>query len=126
MSKLSLLNGVQLVKIPVNAAARQAGRESCTSRRATGAVKRRQQESGPRIQLRNRNTWWGPTPSPQWTAASRVALGEGLTTPPESRARGTLSEGLPTNVGDLFISIIGVVPRPQGRPEGTGTGEEGS
>src|SRR5262245_65862371 len=37
-------------------------------------------------------------------AVSREPLGEGLDEPPESLARGTLSEGFPTNVGDLFVS----------------------
>src|SRR3989442_5465513 len=37
-------------------------------------------------------------------AASREPLGEVLVEPPESLARGTLSEGFPTNVGDLHVS----------------------
>ena len=46
--------------------------------------------------------------------------------PPESLARGTLSEGFPTNVGDLLVSALMVVPRGQGRPKTAGTGEEES
>ena len=41
-------------------------------------------------------------------------------------ARGTLSQGFPTNVGDLFVSAVMVVPRGQGRPKTAGTGEEES
>jgi hypothetical protein len=37
-------------------------------------------------------------------AVSREPLGEVLDEPPESLARGTLSEGFPTNVGDLLVS----------------------
>ena len=35
--------------------------------------------------------------------------------PPESLARGTLSEGFPTNVGDLLVSIwTEIVPQAEG------------
>ena len=46
--------------------------------------------------------------------------------PPESLARGTLSEGFPTNVGDLLVSAVSGGTRGQGRPKTAGTGEEGS
>ena len=39
-------------------------------------------------------------------AALRAPLCEGAREPPESLARGTLSEGFPTNVGDLLASAV--------------------
>src|SRR4030042_6253282 len=45
-----------------------------------------------------------PTSLASRKAASRDPLCEGLVEPPESLARGTLSEGFPTNVGDLHVS----------------------
>jgi len=66
-----------------------------------------------------------PTSSVLRKAASREPLGEVLVEPPESLARGTLSEGFPTNVGDLLVSAAAAVPRGQGRPETAGMdGEE--
>jgi hypothetical protein len=50
----------------------------------------------------------------------------GFREPPESLARGTLSEGFPTNVGDLRVSADGAVPHGQGRPKTVGMGAEGS
>jgi hypothetical protein len=47
-----------------------------------------------------------PTSLASRKAASREPLGEVLVEPPESLARGTLSEGFPTNVGDLLVSAV--------------------
>jgi hypothetical protein len=47
-----------------------------------------------------------PTSLASRKAASREPPGEVLVEPPESLARGTLSEGFPTNVGDLFVSAV--------------------
>jgi hypothetical protein len=47
-----------------------------------------------------------PTSLASRKAASREPIGEVLVEPPESLARGTLSEGFPTNVGDLLISAV--------------------
>ena len=74
-------------------------------RRATGEVKRRHaRERAARIQLRNRFSLRMPTSLASRKAVSREPLCEGLVEPPESLARGTLSEGFPANVGDLRVS----------------------
>ena len=95
-------------------------------RRATGEVKRRQQGSGPR----------GFSSEMTRVADADVVLTtegcipstamRGAREPPESLARGTLSEGFPTNVGDLHVSARGAVPCGRGRPKAAGTGVEES
>jgi hypothetical protein len=67
-----------------------------------------------------------PTSLASRKAASREPLSEVLVEPPESLARGTLSEGFPTNVGDLLVSAAAAVPRGQGRPKTAGTDAEES
>jgi hypothetical protein len=68
-----------------------------------------------------------PTLLTQRKAASRGPIGEVPVEPPESLARGTLSEGFPRNLGDLLVSSVqaeGLLGR--GRPETDGTGAEES
>lgn len=68
-----------------------------------------------------------PTLLTQRKAASREPLCEVLVEPPESLARGTLSQGFPRNLGGLLVSPAHAeVPRGRGRPETDGMGGEES
>jgi hypothetical protein len=59
-------------------------------------------------------------------AVSREPPGEVLDEPPESPARGTLSEGFPTNVGDLLVSAVKGGTASSRETENDRDGREGS
>jgi hypothetical protein len=124
---LKPLNGIQLVRIqPGQSRSGQAGSESCT---CAGRLARRSvdNEGAGRADSAPKSVLVADADVVRRTEGCIAKAAErGFSEPPESLARGTLSQGFPTNVGDLLVSAVTGVPRSQGRPKTAGMGVEKS